>query len=163
MSDSIPRHDYRVGDVLRVTCPPTSARVADVSRFYATVEWPWGEIDPDSQYRWNGQVAFPTDPDSYEWLLDVFRTNPEPQHLAPGDTCLVGVPETLVRVLEIIRHDPRADVGWLPRPHTTLVVSLVDQPRVTDEEDDEEEGEGGFTIELDSAAPLTLEVVMAHE
>ncbi|WP_052807163.1 hypothetical protein [Risungbinella massiliensis] len=157
VSEGIPQQDYRVGDVLRVTCPPTTALVAEVSSFYVTIDWPWGEIDPDSKYGWNGQVVFPTDPNSYEWLLGLFHTDPEPQHLVPGDTCLVGIPETLVHVVDVIHHDPLADIGWLPRPHTTLVVLHVNQSEETDEED-EDRGKG-FAIELDSAAPIALEIV----
>ncbi|MEU8252056.1 hypothetical protein [Nonomuraea sp. NPDC048916] len=158
MSESIPERDYRVGDILRVTCPPTTAQVAQVSKFYAFVDWPWGGIDPDSQYRWNGQVAFPAEPGSYEWSYLLFRTDPEPWHLALGDSCLVGIPETLVRVVEVIHHDPPADVGRLPRPHTWVIVLLADQP---DEiyERDEEEGGGGSVIELDSFTPIRLDIV----
>lgn len=147
---------YRVGDILRVTCPWVVAEVVAVSRSYASLAWPWAEIDPDSRFAWNGQVAFSTDPDSPERWQDVFRTNPEPWQLSAGDTCLVGVPETLVRVLGVDRHDPPADRGWLPRPRTTLVVAHLDQP----EEPmwAEEEGEG-FIIAPGSFAPLTLEFV----
>ncbi|WP_031146004.1 hypothetical protein [Streptomyces erythrochromogenes] len=70
-----------------------------------------------------------------------------------GDTCLVGIPETLVRVVDIGRHDPPQDVGWLPRPHTMLVVVPADHPAEALGEDD------GDTIDLDSAAPVTIELV----
>jgi hypothetical protein len=153
VSEGIP-HDYRVGDVLRVTCPPSPARIGKVTRFYASVIWPWGEIDPDSKYRWNGEVAFPT-PDSRE-SPGLFRTDPEPHHLVAGESCLVGIPETLVGVVDVIRHDPPQDVGWLPRPHTTLAVIPVDIPV---DQLAAAEGQEGDLIRLDSFAPISLEVV----
>ncbi|NNN37501.1 hypothetical protein HLK59_45685 [Streptomyces sp. S3(2020)] len=148
--------EYRVGDILRVTCPWTPAEVAGVTGRYAVLVWPWAEIDPESRFGWDGRVAVPTDPDSPERWQDVFRTEPKPWLLSAGDTCLVGVPETLVRVLDIDHHDPLADRGWLPRPHTTLVVAHLDQPQ--EPMWPEEEGEG-FTIDPGSFAPLTLELV----
>lgn len=116
--------------------------------FEVTVEWPWAEIDPESAYRWNGQRAIPRDESGQGWC-GLFRTTPDPRFLEAGDSCLVGVPETRVRVIDIGHYDPPADVGWRPRPHTMLVVLPVD-PRA------EEEGD---TIDLASAAPLTIERV----
>ncbi|MES5818509.1 hypothetical protein [Streptomyces sp. RG80] len=146
---------YRVGDILRVTCPWTPAKVARVAGSHAFIVWPWAEIDPESRYRWDGQTAMPTDPDSLEWWQGVFHTEPKPWELSAGDTCLVGVPETLVRVLDIQRHDPPADRGRLPRPRITLVVAHVDQPDGTWAE---EEGQG-FVIDPNSSEPLTFELV----
>jgi hypothetical protein len=65
--------------------------------------------------------------------------------------CRVGIPETLVRVVDTGRYDPPLDVGWLPRPHTLLIVVPAD--RTWADEDDE-----GDTIELESAAPLVIEL-----
>ncbi|MFI5667432.1 hypothetical protein [Streptomyces sp. NPDC051704] len=53
-----PHQGFQLGDVLRVSCPPAQGRVVDVSRFDVAVEWPWAEIDPQSQFRWNGRRAF---------------------------------------------------------------------------------------------------------
>lgn len=153
MSGSAPQPDFQVGDVLRVSCPPAKGRVTDVSRFHASVEWPWAEIDPQSQFRWNGQRAFAMSADSPEWTMSLFRTDPVPWDLHTGDTCLVGIPETLVRIIDIGRYDPPQDVGWLPRPHTMLVVVPADYPDEALSEDD------GDTIDLDSAAPVTIELV----
>ncbi|MGW7328393.1 hypothetical protein ACWGIU_07220 [Streptomyces sp. NPDC054840] len=127
--------------------------MADVSRFDVSVEWPWAEIDPQSQYSWNGRRAFATSPDSPDWTMSLFRTDPEPWHLHAGDTCRVGIPETLVRIIDIGRYDTPQDVGWLPRPHTMLVVVPADHPAEALSEFD------GDTIDLDSAAPVTIELV----
>lgn len=141
---------HQVGDVLRVSCAPTTARVTEVSRFHVSIEWPWGEADPDSQYAWNGRFALPVDPDGREWSL--FRTEQDPRTLKPGDTCLVGIPETLVRVIDVGHYDPPMDTGRLPRPHTLLIVLPADRPSAGGNSEDE-----GDTIELDSAAPLAME------
>ncbi|MFI1979373.1 hypothetical protein [Streptomyces wedmorensis] len=146
-------HEFQVGDVLRVSCPLAEARVAEVSRFDASVEWPWAEIDPQSQIRWNGRRAFAMSPDSPDWTMSLFKIDPEPWNLRVGDSCLVGIPETLVRIIDIGRYDPPQDVGWLPRPHTMLVVVPADYP---DEALSEHDGD---TIDLESAAPVTVELV----
>ncbi|WP_432753363.1 hypothetical protein ACE1OA_24105 [Streptomyces sp. JL2001] len=153
MGETSTHQDFRVGDVLRVTCPPAQGRVTAVSRFHASVEWPWAEIDPQSRFRWNGQRAFGISPDSRDWTMSLFKTDPEPWNLQVGDTCLVGIPETLVRITDIGRYDPPQDVGWLPRPHTMLGVVPVDYPAEALSEDD------GDTIDLDSAAPVSIELV----
>lgn len=142
--------DHRVGDVLRVSCAWTAARVAAVSGFHVSVEWPWNEADPDSRYEWNGQFGLPLDPDAGEWSL--FRTECDPRTLRPGDTCLVGIPETLVRVVDVGRYEPPLDTGRLPRPHTLLIVLPAGHPRDRD-------GDEGDTIELRSAAPLVIDRV----
>jgi hypothetical protein len=56
---------YRVGDVLRISCPFTSTVVTGVDEVYVSVRWPWWEIDPDAEgVRWNGEVALGrADPD----------------------------------------------------------------------------------------------------
>ncbi|WP_051271795.1 hypothetical protein [Shimazuella kribbensis] len=149
--------DYQVGDILRVTCSPAAAQVVDVRRYHISIDWPWEKIDPHSKYHWNGQVAFPVDPDSYEWLWGLYYTDPMPHHLAVDDTCLVHIPETYVAVMDIIHHDPPEDTGMLPRPHITLVVRLIDHLEPIFGDDDEEDS--GIPIELESAAPIMLEVV----
>ncbi|MER7676282.1 hypothetical protein [Streptomyces sp. NPDC096934] len=148
-----PHQDFQVGDILRVSCPQAQTRVAHVSRFYASVEWPWAQIDPESQFRWNGQRAFAVSADSSEWTMSLFKTTPEAWNLHVGDSCLVGIPETLVRIIDIGRYDPPQDVGRLPRPHTMLVVVPADYPAEALSKDD------GDTIDLDSAAPLAIELV----
>ncbi len=154
--------DYQVGDILRVACAPAIARVVDISPYYMWVDWPWEKkIDPDSKYGWNGLEAFPIDPDSDEWLEGLFYTDPAPHHLTVGDTCLVSIPETFVAVIDIIHHDPPQDIGRLPRPHTTLVVRLIDHLEPIVRDDDEEDS--GIPIELDSSAPISLKVVFRAE
>lgn len=153
MSDSNHDQGFKIGDVLRVSCPPARTHVAEVSQFYVSVEWPWAQIDPESEILWNGRVAIPRNADSHDWVIGLFRTDPEPWHLEAGDTCRVGIPERLVRVIDIGHYDPPADVGWLPRPHTMLIVLPAEYsfPPVRDDD--------GETIDLESAAPIRLELV----
>ncbi|MGY3202999.1 hypothetical protein ACVW19_003514 [Streptomyces sp. TE5632] len=143
--------------MLKVSCSPAPARVAKVLGSYVSLHWPWEKIDPDSRFRWDGQVAFPVDPDSWEWSHTLFRTEPSPQDLRSGDPCQVGIPETLVRVIDIAHYDPPADLGRLPRPHTMLVVLPVDHPTDPLQEDE------GATIEIGSAAPIVMELMHQAE
>jgi hypothetical protein len=137
--------------VLRVSCSPARAQVGKVTKFYASIGWPWREIDPDSRYRWNGEVAFPT-PASHDDARWIYPTDPEPQDLVEGQTCLVSIPETLVRIVDVIRHDPPQDVGWLPRPRLSLVVVGIDEPEGASGEDE-------YLIRLDSGEPITINIV----
>ncbi|MGW0469738.1 hypothetical protein [Streptomyces coeruleorubidus] len=57
----------------------------------------------------------------------LFRTEQDPRTLKPYDTCLVGIPETLVRVIDVGHYDPPMDTGRLPRPHTLLIVLPVER------------------------------------
>jgi hypothetical protein len=147
----------RPGDLLRVSCPMTRTRVADISRFYASVKWPWCQIDPSSQFRWNGQRAFSRTAESYEWIGSLFRTDPEPWHLSAGDECYVGIPETLVQLVSIHRWDPPQDTGWLPRPNVMLVVIPPEHPEYADLED------AGDSIAIPSAEPITIKRTAAQE
>jgi hypothetical protein len=152
MSEGIGREQFEVGDVLRVSCPSARARVVHVTPYEISVEWPWAQIDPDSEIRWNGHRAIPRTTADDEWG-GLFRIDPHPGHLEVGDFCLVGIPETLVRIVDIGRFDPPADVGWLPRPHTMLIVLPVGHPH---DPDSEEEGD---TIDLEAAAPLRIDLL----
>jgi hypothetical protein len=110
--------DYRAGDVLMLECPFTEAAVTEVSRSYVSVRWPWLEVDPQAEnMRWNGQWALPT-PAADEW--EIFRTEPAETVVRAGDTCLVGVPATVVHVHAVHRFDPPRITGMLPRPATYL-------------------------------------------
>lgn len=146
------RQRIRADDILLVSCPPAHARVVHTTPFDVSVEWPWARIDPDSEYRWNGHRSIPHTEPAPGWS-GLFRTDTAPQDLKTGDSCLVGIPETLVRVIDIGHYDPPADVGWLPRPHTMLIVLPVDHPH------DPHAEEEGDTIDLESAAPIKIELV----
>ncbi|MGW5428578.1 hypothetical protein ACWET9_15380 [Streptomyces sp. NPDC004059] len=152
MGESIGQQQFMVGDVLLVSCPSARARVAHVTPFEISVHWPWAQIDPDSEIRWNGHRAIPRATPNGEWG-GLFRSTRMQDTWRVGDSCLVGIPETLGRIIDIGRFDPPADVGWLPRPHTMLIVLPVDQPR------DPHAEEEGDTIDLDSAAPVKIELV----
>ncbi|MFF8968576.1 hypothetical protein [Streptomyces sp. NPDC014995] len=152
MAEDIDGRQFQVGDVLRVSCASAQTRVVHATPFDVTVEWPWARIDPGSAYRWNGQRAIPRAERTDEWS-GLFRTTPGPQHLEVGATCLVGIPETLVRIVDIGHYDPPIDVGWLPRPHTMVIVLPVDRPHNPYAEEE------GDTIDLDSAAPIKIELL----
>ncbi|MEV5310277.1 hypothetical protein [Streptomyces sp. NPDC052610] len=151
MGESGGRREFKVGDVLLVSCPSAPARVVHVTPFEVSVEWPWARIDPYSAIRWNGHRAIPR-ATGREWG-GLFQVDPRAGDLEAGDSCLVGIPETLVRIIDIGHFDPPADVGWLPRPHTMLIVLPVDRPH------DPLAEEEGDTIDLDSAAPIKIEPV----
>ncbi|WP_431683140.1 hypothetical protein [Kitasatospora sp. KL5] len=111
---------FRPGDVLTVECPFTETTVTEVSRYHVSVEWPWLEVDPKAEkYRWNGQRALPL-PEADEW--ETFRTEPVETALKPGDTCLVGIPSTVVHVQSVEDFDPPLVTGMLPRTDSCLDV-----------------------------------------
>ncbi|MFJ5730995.1 hypothetical protein [Streptomyces paradoxus] len=142
----------KVGDTLRVSCAFTPTRVVKVSDGDVSIVWPWEQIDPDSEIQWNGQYAIPRKQGSFESRISLFQTDPAPWTLSEGDSCGVGVPEQLVRVIDIGYCDPPQDVGWLPRPHTMLIVLPVDY------EDPQGLAEGD-TISIPSVAPVRFELV----
>ncbi|GLX23699.1 MULTISPECIES: hypothetical protein [Streptomyces] len=118
---------FRVGDVVSVACPFTPAVVEQgVRHGCVSVRWPWWRIDAGSDFhRWNGVVALGVDTERSvvpEGEVELFRTEPAPEHLAAGDACLVGVPPTVVHVTWVGRHDPPQETGWLPRPGMTVCV-----------------------------------------
>ncbi|MFF9571855.1 hypothetical protein [Streptomyces sp. NPDC014685] len=120
-----PGRDLRVGDVVRISCPFTKALVAEGWRpdGEVTLRWPWWSADPDcSWFRWNGAVVVDggTGPDAGGRGL--FRTDPAPHLLTTGDTCRVGIPPTLVHVIDVAHYDPPQETGRLPRPSRLMVV-----------------------------------------
>lgn len=92
---------YRVGDVLRISCPFTPTVVIGVDEAYVSVRWPWWEIDPDAEgSRWNGEAALGrADPD------ELYVTDPPALRLAPGDICRVGIPARIIHVIEVAHID----------------------------------------------------------
>jgi len=114
--------DVRVGDVLTAVCEPVDARVSSDSPYYVFVRWPWGGVDAQSRFRWNGERAFPRRRDHYERDMELFCLEPDAADLVAGDACWLGIPETTVHVLSIELFDPPEDQGWLPRPTRSLYV-----------------------------------------
>lgn len=112
-----------VGDLLHLSSGSGQARVASVSRYWVGMVWPWITIDPASQYRWDGTMAFPRQPDDHEWSDMPWRTDPPPERLEVGDQCRVFMPEMDVRVVDLHHFDPPQDVGSLPRPSWSLAVT----------------------------------------
>jgi hypothetical protein len=142
---------FSVGEVLRISCAPESARVVKVLPRYVFLEWPWRRIDQDaSRVRWDGSSAFPRDPDHWQWHNTAWRLEPEAGQLEVGQGCLVGIEPVEVRITQIRRHDPPLPIGWLPRPEIALGVAFLG------EEDLEE---AGFAIYLPSPEPLVIERV----
>jgi hypothetical protein len=144
---------FTVGDVVRLSCEPGSARVAQVMVSHVMVEWPWRRIDPDARrVRWNGTVGLPRLPEHPDWGHSPWRTDPDVGGLREGDVCSVGIPPVQVRVSGIRRFDPPMPLGWLP--HTALALGLV----LSGHEGDPE---GGFSVYLPSAEPYVIEHVDA--
>ncbi|WP_458690791.1 hypothetical protein, partial [Nocardia tengchongensis] len=66
--------EYRVDDILELSCPFTAARVTELTADEVFVEWPWWAVDPDSDgERWNGVVAVAAGPGAPGWDREVFR------------------------------------------------------------------------------------------
>ncbi|WP_230329408.1 hypothetical protein [Nocardia aurantiaca] len=138
--------EYRVGDILELSCPFTEARVTELTADDVHVEWPWWAVDPDSDgVRWNGVVALAAGPDTLGWDREVFRIQPAAGELAPDAVCRIGIPPTVVHVIAVRNLDPPRVTGWLPRPRREVVclragqsldAALADQGSAFDPEDD---------------------------
>ncbi|MEE6262747.1 hypothetical protein [Plantactinospora sonchi] len=140
---------YRVGDVLRISCPFAPTVVTHVDETDVVVRWPWWEIDPDAEgVRWNGEAALcHADPDA------LYTTDPPAGRLAPGDACRVGIPARIIHVIEVHEYDPPQETGWLPRPSLVLIVLPAG------EAPDPAAEFQGTGIEPDAGVPFTLEPV----
>lgn len=144
----------RVGDVLRITCPFTATHVTHTTSDHITVKWPWWASDPDCDWiEWNGQVALAGNPRGHDWETELFRTDPPPENLSPGVPCRVGIPPTIVHVIEIGRFDPPMETGRLPRPQTLIVVLRAGTSFDPEREDQ------GYDLDPDDDIPLSVEHV----
>ncbi|MFI7500782.1 hypothetical protein ACIBVL_20210 [Streptomyces sp. NPDC049687] len=117
--------DLRVGDVVRISCPFTEAVVTEGQRpdGQVVLRWPWWSLDPDCEWiHWNGEVAVDGDAGQDEQHRGLFRTDPAPHWLTRGDVCRVGIPPTLVHVIDVARYSPPQETGRLPRPRRLVVV-----------------------------------------
>lgn len=139
---------FEVGEVVGLECLPEDARVVQADGKYLYVKWPWGSIDPDSNYKWDGLRAFPVDPQSFEWTNTPWRLEPAPNELSPGDVCMIGIPYSRVLVRGVRRFDPPRDCGSLPRPSSAL--SVVPLGEFQDDE------EAGYLVYLDGAEPVNV-------
>jgi hypothetical protein len=143
-------HGYRVDDILKISAGAVEVRVVRVSLRTIFIDWPWLMVDPDSRHAWNGTIGFPRDPDHYDWRNTPWRMEPDGWELSEGNICIIGIPETEVRVGKIENYDPPADFGWLPRPEWVLGLRPLEYG------DDEE---SGYAFYLDNAEPVEIEVV----
>ncbi|WLQ53159.1 hypothetical protein P8A21_39235 [Streptomyces poriferorum] len=150
MQNASMNHDYRPGDVLLLECPFIEATVTRVTRSYVSVRWPWLQVDPQAEnFRWNGQRPIPM-PAAREW--EIFRTEPAETALKPGDTCLVGIPSTVVHVQAVHHFDPPLVNGMLPRP-----ASYVEVLRQGDTHDPDLEDQG-YTIDPVGGEPIRIDL-----
>jgi hypothetical protein len=128
-----PRSRFRPGDVLRISCPLREAEVPRADEFEVFVRWPWRWLE-DSQSDWDAAAGFNLDwkglmgfdrdrdhPDA-GWL---FRFDPGLEVLQAGDRCRVGIPPTIVHVLDGFSWC-FPDSGSL-EPSASLVVQVFPQ------------------------------------
>lgn len=129
-----PRSRFRPGDVLRVSCPPRETAVVEADRFCVCVRWPWRWLQ-EAQDRqdqaagvdnsaWRGQLGFDRDRDHPDagWL---FRFDPALPDLVAGDRCRVGIPPTVVHVLDVFSW--RVPHRWSLDPPASLSVQVFPQ------------------------------------
>lgn len=144
MVDQLPE----VGDLIYVWCEPRQGRVARITASDVFIEWPWGERDVSSRYRWDGTMALLRRDSDPEWANTPWRLSPKAPGLHVGDSCVVFIPRTLVHVDRVERYDPSFDIGWLPAPTAGLEVveaHLKDVPNA------------GYTLYLGGAEPVNVE------
>ncbi len=144
----------RAGDVLEISCPFTEASVTQVSGEYVSLRWPWWQKDPEVEWiEWNGQVALALGSNAPEQNPEVFRTEPDAEHLKPGGDCRVGIPPTIVHVIAVHEYDPPLETGRLPRPRREIVVLRQGE---SEDPDREEQGHG---LDPDDDIPLSIDLV----
>ncbi|MET7472030.1 hypothetical protein ABZU22_24285 [Micromonospora sp. NPDC005222] len=146
--------NFRTGDVLEVSCPFIEARVADVSGGHVSIRWPWWQNNPDVEWiEWNGNVAIARGPGTPGWTNELFRTEPSAELLQVGAACRVGIPPTVVHVIEAHSFDAPLETGWLPRPNREIVVL---RRGVSEEVNAVEQGNG---LNPDDDIPLMIKLV----
>ncbi|WFB05844.1 hypothetical protein LRS74_01505 [Streptomyces sp. LX-29] len=152
---------FRVGDVLSIACPFTPTRVdRGLHGDHLSLAWPWWRPDPASEfYHWNGIVGLGIDAITCVWNeMELFRTDPAPEHLKSGDVCRVGVPPTVVHVTAVDHFDPPLETGWLPRPH--LSVALLRRGLSYRELPDDSHLNGtGYEIHPGDGTPFTFDLL----
>ncbi|WP_063764278.1 hypothetical protein [Kitasatospora purpeofusca] len=137
-------------------CPFTRVTVTAISRFHISVRWPWAEPDPaPGGIDWNGDFAIPT-PGSREARRLYYRTEPTADRLRAGDTCLVGIPPTVVHVVATHHFDPPLVTGMLPRPASLLEVLPQGESHTPESESEEQE----FAIDPAGGEPIRLELLL---
>jgi hypothetical protein len=144
-----PRSLVRAGDLLRVSCPSIDAEVTYADQYSVSIRWPWRQLDPDSRFAWNGDLAFELDPQRPGSL---FATTPRLVTLRAGDRCQVGITAQVVQVVSVRRWWPDQDTGWLPR--RPLALSVLPQgtpPDLTRE---------GILLDPYGAEPITVELLL---
>ncbi|WP_433615933.1 hypothetical protein ACQP2P_13180 [Dactylosporangium sp. CA-139114] len=145
--------DFRAGDVLTISCPFVETTVMRVSEWHVTVRWPWWQVDPDVRWaRWDGNAALARDPESSDWANELFRTEPSAGVLVAGQRCGVGIPPTVVHVIDVVSFDPPLETGMLPRPRRLL--NLLHKGVSVDLDSDDQ----GCSIDPDGDIPLSIEL-----
>ena len=110
---------FRPGDVLAVSAPFVDTVATSVSGTEAILRWPWRRADPDSISGWTGgEFGFPF----REQHKTLYRTEPPLEELRAGQRCRVGIPPTLLHVVEIETLDAPEDTSMLPRPSGWLTL-----------------------------------------
>jgi hypothetical protein len=141
----------RVGDVLQVSCPQSPTHVTEVGPFHVSVRSPWWRIDPDAdRIRWNGDLALSRDRSSHDWREDLLRSVPPADQLREGDCCTLGIPGTVVHVIDVVTFDPPRETGRLPRPYARVGVLRYGVSLDPCAEDQ------GASIDLDGGMPVQL-------
>ncbi|MFF9815813.1 hypothetical protein [Streptomyces sp. NPDC014006] len=139
----------QVGDEVIVSCEPASARVVSANARYVTVEWPWGEIDNSSNFRWDGTTALPCGESVGEWVP--YQVQPAASELSAGDVCTVSIPPTRLYVGHYEEYNPPRNLGWSPAPTAGIYVLPLDK---SDDED------AGCMLYLGGADPVRVEPVV---
>lgn len=137
----------RVGDEVIVSLAPARARVSEVSPRSITIEWPWGERDDSSCYRWDGRSCLPWGESTTEWVPYQVEASAGSGPLRAGDTCIVSIPPTRLHVEHYEEYDRPRNFGWAPAPTAGLYVVPAHRLGVFD---------GGCMLYLGGAEPVQI-------
>jgi hypothetical protein len=104
-----------------------STSIATISDWRIVVNWPWKEVDPSSQFAWDGTVAFPRDERSPEWLNTPWRFEDVVRDFNVGDEVPLWIPKAEFSVLSVETLEVPRAVGGRPRPRLEIELCHVDQ------------------------------------
>ena len=131
-----------------VSCEPARTRVVSMDPLYVTVEWPWGEMDRSSNFRWDENFSLPRSGVNPEWVPYLMK--PAGSALRVGDECTISIPPTRLYVGHYEEYDPPRNMGWSPAPTAGIYVM---PPENRDVED------AGAMLYVGGAEPIRVELV----
>ncbi|MEU8248428.1 hypothetical protein [Nonomuraea sp. NPDC048916] len=145
--------DVHIGDAVQLSCDTVLVPILDISGDYITTRLPWYQVDPASEFGWDGTRRLPRNPDAGEWLATPFRFQEDPTSFVPGETRPLSIQGIVAYVARVEHFDQPLDVGWLPRPTVSSALLLQGNVPVPFAEDQ------GFSYNLPGDEFMNVELL----